>query len=792
MDPRTLEALEFDRVRRLIDPFIRTPGGRRALYALEPAGDAATVASRKEVAAESMRRHIEEGRVGPGPLPDPEPVLEQLEPEGSVLDPLEIALLVGVIEAGDALRRDLAVGHERYPRLWQRAGSIPDLRDVTGPIAGRISSEGRIEDAASPALASARRRIADLESRLQRDLQAILDRGDDQGLLQDAYVTIRNGRFVIPVRAEARAAMPGLVHGTSSTGQTVFVEPLQTLELNNDLVTAREAEEAEIRRILTDWSGRLRSRLGQVRASCSLLSELDLLGSIAAFGVAGGYAVASSSDGAGARLQLVEARHPVLEAGLAARGERAVPLSIELAGTGGALVLSGPNAGGKTVALKTIGLLCLMNQAGMPLPAREAVLPVYRRVLADIGDHQSILESLSTFSARMVRVAWMYGALKPPALVLLDEVGAGTDPEEAGALAVAIVDHFRESGASVVATTHHEVLKVYAETAPGAVNAAMEVDEATMRPTYQINIGFSGRSGGIDLASRVGIPQEVVRDARERLSPGHEDTQRYRARLESLVQEKEQELEEARRERAGEAQRVAALRESMERRLAEQEQASRAAIREALAAIERAREEFLAGVKDRAIALQLKAESRRRARDLERRLEEAFGSPAVAAGTGELRKGTRVRVTAGIGAGEIGAVETLDGRGGAIILLRGKRIALPVADLSPVDEAPPSPAPRRPAPPAGVRLERASDADVPEEINLIGSRIEEALDRLDKYLDHAYLAGHPRVRIVHGHGTGRLRAAVGKMLDAHPHVATHAAADERSGGAGVTVAALRD
>lgn len=795
MDSRTLSALEFDALKELIAASVRTPSGRRCLDALRPSPDPREVARRKARTEEAMRRHPEGGRLGPGSVDDPDPILAQLRPEGAVLEAIAIARLVGVIQAADSVRQGLAAERQRWPCLWEVASGIPDLRVVTRAIAGRIAADGRVEDSASPELARVRRRIAQLESRLERSLQSILEHAGERNLLQDSYVTIRNGRMVIPVRAEARASVPGIVHGASGTGATVFVEPMETLEPNNELVTARDQEVAEIHRLLTEWSALLRSRLTDIEAACARLGELDLLGAMAVFGV--GYHCIVADEADADRVLLIDARHPVLESTLHAKGVSPVPLTLEMPARAGVLVLSGPNAGGKTVALKTIGLLALMNQAGIPVPAVEARLPVFDQVMADIGDHQSILESLSTFSARMVRVAEMSRELSPPALVLVDEVGAGTDPEEAGALAVAIVDHFRRRGASVVTTTHHEALKAYAELAEGAINAAMEVDEKTMRPTYHLMTGVAGRSGGIDLAERVGLPADVVAEARSRLSSGHRETLEYSAKLKDLAESKRREEETLRRkEEELEARRVA-LESQLEETIVSARARWHAALEMALRQIEEAREQFISGIKDRAVALQVRAEARRQSSSLREQLEQVIAPlaptapPAARPGAEDIRPGMRVRVAGMTGSDQAATVESVDAKGRAEVLVRGKRVRVRLVDLRPAETEPAAGKRLAWTVPPGVRLQRRDVDAAPTEINLIGERVEEALERLDKFLDDAYLAGHAEARIIHGHGTGRLRAAVRSMLDDHPHVEKWAAADERVGGDGVTVAVLR-
>ncbi|HKY33943.1 MAG TPA: Smr/MutS family protein [Candidatus Polarisedimenticolia bacterium] len=799
MDSRTLDALEFGALKRLIAPHARTPMGRRALEALLPAAGGEEIGRRRELTAEALRWSRDGGRLGPGPLDDPQPVVERLRPEGSVLDPLEVARLTGALAAAGSARRELAAAGAGFPALSELGASLPDLDAAIRPMLGAIAADGRLEDAAGPELAALRRQAAALEARIQRALQQVVDRAGRAGALQDDYVTVRNGRFVIPVRPEGRGTVPGVVHGTSSTGATVFVEPLETLELNNDLVTVRDRELAETRRILAAWSGSLRARLAEIEIAVDRLARLDLLGAVAAWAGEAGADLAQPAPQRGDPfVRLFEARHPVLERGLAARGDVSVPLTLEMPAEGGVLVLSGPNAGGKTVALKTLGLLALMNQAGLPVPAARAELPLFAQVLADIGDHQSIAESLSTFSARMARVSEMASHLVPPALVLIDEVAAGTDPEEAGALAVAIVDHFRRRGAAVVATTHHAALKEYAASQPGASNASMEIDARSLRPTYRLLPGLAGRSGGLDLAQRMGLPPDLIADARGRLSPARLEAEQRAAALQGLMEEKERELARLRAQRE-EERRLAEEARAAQRREAEAlEERWRAAIASALEALDRAREEHLAGIQDRAVALQLRAEARRRQRVLRQQMEASLPPPPGAASpatpltpsTPSIRPGTRVRLRGVGGSREEGIVEAVDARGRAEVAVRGKRISVLLADLEPGGGQEEPRAAR--TPPAGVRLDRRTGGEPGAELNLIGARVEEALDRLDKFLDQACLAGHARVRVVHGHGTGRLKQAVRKALAGHVHVASWEPAGEREGGDGATIAVLRD
>jgi DNA mismatch repair protein MutS2 len=606
---------------------------------------------------------------------------------------------------------------------------------------------------------------------------------------------------VIPVKVEARRGVAGIIHGASSTGATVFVEPLELVETNNELVTLREEEEAEGRRILLEMGARLRATLPELRSLSHVLGEADMVGACAIFAEQFGCGPAAEAKG----ITLEEARHPVLEAALQRRGGEIVPLDLEIPSEGRVLVLSGPNTGGKTVSMKTIGLLSLMSQCGILIPAKHAALPIFARILADVGDRQSIQENLSTFSARMLRVAEMSKTLKGPALVLLDEVGGGTDPEEEGALAVAIVDHFRRRGASVIATTHHGALKAYAEVTEGVSNASMEFDEEALAPTFRLIPGTAGRSGGLEMAERFGLPGEILEVARGRLSDAHRMADEYLGRLQSLVEERKRDAARARRER----ERAAVERGEALERAREEERDLRRRYEEAIAGamekIGQAATEIEKGLKDRAAALQLRSEARRAARRAREAVAgevappdprhlsgrdldaDSGGSPSSEAG---LAPGARVQVH---GLGAQGMVQKVNRKRGRVdLLVRGKRMTVSLADCELLEE-PARSRPRILGPlPAGVSLETGRSEEVPSEINLIGRTVEEARSMMEKFLDNVILTGHREVRIVHGHGTGRLRKAVAAFLGEHPMVAEHRPADPRFGGTGATVVILKD
>jgi len=803
VDPITLAALEYDGLKRLLASRLRSPLGHHALAALAPASDPVEVQVTRARAVEALAYSLEFRAPSPGDVDDPGASLRLLEPEGAVLDPVEIARLIGVIRAGVSFRDEINGVRSRYPRLWDVAGAIPSLKPLLSDIAGKVSPEGKIEDRASPELERIRGRLSVLEGRLQKMMKMLLDRQPD--VIQDAFVTVRSGRFVIPVRVESRRSVAGIIHGASSTGATVFVEPMEAVEANNELVTLRDEEEIEIRKILAAISARLRSNLAELRTLGHALGEADLLAACALF--ARDFRCGPAATGTG--IELRGARHPVLQAAIEARGGKIVPLDVDVPSGGRVLILSGPNTGGKTASLKTIGLLALMNQSGLLLPASSASLPIFAQVLADVGDRQSITEDLSTFSARMLRIAEMSRDLAAPALVLLDEIGAGTDPEEGGALAAAIVDHFRRRGACVIGTTHHGALKVYAELTDGASNASMEFDENSHTPTYRLIPGIAGRSGGIEMAGRVGLPGEILEEARARVGGAHLQTEAYLVKLQDLIESRRQEAARARAEReALEAERVV-LAEGAKKEEAALRSSYHAAVEAALGKIEHEAAAVARQTTERSLELQLKSEARKAAKEAEEKIRTEIAPPAPRhltpadlaraskAGAREasaLTPGSVVRIAA---LGTTATVQSIDEkRGLASVLVRGKKMTIALLEcefVSGPSLGPSAAQERRPVVlPSGVTLSTPTKDGVQAEVKLIGMRVEEATDLLDKFLDDAVLAGHREVRVIHGHGTGRLRTAVAAFLSKHPQVESHHPADAKAGGAGATVAVLRE
>ncbi len=509
MQPSALRALEFDRIVEAVGDFALTPMGAERLDRLQPSTDARTVAQLLAATTETSR-YVDAHGVFPlratGDLPQ---ILTALAVEGRALEALRLLALANFLDSIDESRAGIRRAPGSFPLLEAASGGAASFRNETAHAREKIDPSGEVVDNASPELKIIRDRLRKQRSRLRSTLESYLRGKDTAKYLQDQVVTERNGRYVLVVKAEHRSGIPGIVHGTSTSGASLFLEPLSTVEINNDIVALEEQEAEEVRRILLALTDAFRQRAGDMQRTIEAATELDVLQARARFSNSiDGIEPVLSTDGA---FELQAARHPLLKS--------PVPVTIKVIPPATILLVTGPNTGGKTVALKTAGLLAVMAQAGLRIPAAEGSrLPVFRSLFADIGDEQSIEASLSTFSAHITNIASMDRGLATPALVLLDEVGSGTDPIEGGALGVAIVDHFRKRGATLIATSHYDALKTYASTTEGVASAAFGFDTETFAPTYQLLYGSPGRSLALEIAGRLGLNPSVVAAARENLS----------------------------------------------------------------------------------------------------------------------------------------------------------------------------------------------------------------------------------------------------------------------------------
>ena len=789
MDDKVLTDLEFDAILQQLRGHTATPIGAARIATSRPATEAAEVAHEQELTVEGIRHLEAHGALPFGTLADPEPALAQLTVEASVCAPTTILELLQLMRSARDVKSALAMVRADQPRLWGVARDLPDLGSLIRFLDGKIGPQGEVLDHASDDLQAARREIRRAGARLADLLEAIVTRPDVARVLQDDFVALRSDRHVIPIRSESQKAVAGIVHGVSGSGATVFVEPLETVELNNEIVTLREREAAEVRRLLREYSGLLGSRLAELRALVAVLGRLDLIFARARLGT--GMRATPANIDAGGGIELRAARHPLVEASLRSQGASIVPLELDLRPGDSVLVISGPNTGGKTVALKTLGLLALMHQSGLLVPATRASFPVFRSVFIDIGDRQSIQDRLSTFSARVQAISSMARRVVLPCLILLDEVGTGTDPEEGVALAIAIIDYFRNRGARVITTTHLEALKAYAASTPECSNAAMQFDETTGEPTYRLVQGIPGRSSALEIAARLGLPEAILEDARARRGESKRLLDTYLSRLETLTADLEVRIQETDRRQA----RLESDRAAMEQELRDREERLREAVSSeielAVGSIREEGERYLATLKDREIALRMRREEEKQAVRLRaeaRRRLRAVAPHARHASEGEqlLVPGCRVSVR---GLGLPGTVQSLQGDR-VTLLVRGKRVVVPKDECDVADGAGPEDPGARASLPAGVTLRRRTTVSAAE-IDLRGVPIEEALARVDKFLDDATLEGLGRVRLVHGVGTGRLREAIRGFLVRHPQVETFSGAPGNEGGPGATIVTLR-
>jgi DNA mismatch repair protein MutS2 len=683
------------------------------------------------------------------------------------------------------------------------SSGIEDFTELLRYFRNKLLPDGTLDDRASPELARIRRETEKQKRHIQESLRGYLRKLAEGGAVQDELITIRGERFVIPVKTEQKRRVNGVVHGASSSGQTVFVEPLETIEQNNELVRLMEEELAEVHRILLEMTRRIGERAQAILRAVEILGELELQFAKARF--ANDYGcirVKLLKDLFEDSLVLRNSRHPLLERNLRAKKQEVVPLSVELDRGHRQVIISGPNTGGKTVGLKTIGLFALMAQSGIPVPADRAEMPIFDAVLADIGDYQSIEQNLSTFSAHVTNIDFITSVASGDSLVLLDELGSATDPEEGAALAVAIADHFRRAGCVSVISTHHTSLKVYAANTAGVLNAAVGFDETTLQPTYELRVGVPGASAGINIAQRLGLNREIVDSARARLGSQAQDVAKFLDRLHS-------ELRELSSERAGLAQREQELQRERKRLEAEGLKEERERVREMERKLDslirdfefRARETVNA-VQDRAAALNLSKDAERRIAKLRREFREQFDHAVVAHRTGadvgdpdaqpqvvkQITEGDTVRLKS---FGRSGLVtRQIDGNTFEVEV-GAMKMRIPRDDVAEViARASDNPVKAARARGINVRL-KEENLTSSSEINVIGRTVDDATREVEKFVDRAFLAGLPRVRVVHGSGMGILRKALREFLRRHPHVATVAEPPQNEGGAGATVVDLK-
>ncbi len=816
--------LEFDSLRGLLRGYTSSPLGQARIAALAPSTDREWISEQHELTSEIREFRRVGGRFDFFGLEDIRSQVEKSRIVGAALETAEIRNIIAVVDRASEWR-EIALHPPASMRAEWRAvaelsGRVADFTTFLKSFRNKIQPDGTLEDSASPQLARIRREMEKQRRSIQESLRGYLRRLADDSLVQDELITIRGERFVIPVRVEQKRRVQGVVHGASSSGQTVFVEPLETIEQNNELVRLLEEELFEIHRILIEMTQRIGERSPEILAAVDVLSELELQFAKARFaedyncvevqlsgnGPCGdGYSCTSKASEA--RLLLHNARHPLLERNLKLKNLEIVPVTVELESSR-QFIITGPNTGGKTVTLKTVGLLALMAQSGIPVPAYRAEMPVFDAVLADIGDYQSIEQNLSTFSAHVTNIDFISRTATAGSLVLLDELGSATDPEEGAALAVAIAEYFGRIGSMTVISTHHTSLKVYAANTQGVVNASVGFDEATLQPTYELKVGFPGASAGINIAKRLGLNPEIIDSARSRLGTQARDVGEFLDRLHAQLREaeaerlhlktREQELEKEKAHLAAEGKR------DQQAKVREMEKKLESVLRD----FEYHAREAINVIQDRAAAQKLSKDAARRVAKLRREFREQFDSAVVAHSTGADRgdpnaqpqivklvyEGDTVKLKSTARPARI--ERKIDDQYFEVQMgaLKMKIARDDIAEVlsSPNNAARTADSPVKAARASGISVSLENEgANVPGEINVIGRTVDDATREVERFVDRAFLAGLPRVRIVHGSGMGILRKALRQSLQQHPHVESVTEPPQNEGGGGATVVELR-
>lgn len=759
MDQETFRLLEFDRVRDIVASMAQSAQGRKLALEVKPSREIGPVRESLALLGEAIRFSDEKDSLSFLSLADLTPILSTLSVRGEALSRDEFLLLRDCLELAKRIKREL--DRVEWPLLQKAAGELPDPSFLLGKLDAKLDRNGEIRETAHPRLRELRVRQTKIRQKIESTLEELLSGPRSKFLIPDPYITRRNGRFVIPVRIEKQKEIPGIAHATSSSGATLFMEPFSCVDWNNELLVVQDQEQEILMQVLRELSGEFLSRFAQLEETVNVLANLDFLFACVAFSKRFRCSIPRLNEQG--VLQLTSARHPLLLEGLGL--DNVVPIAVRLDPRCNVLVISGPNTGGKTVALKTIGLMCLMAQSGLPVPAADVDIPFLESVLADIGDHQSITERLSTFSAHIARMKRFMTDLQSPSLILLDEVGRGTDPVYGAALGVAVMEFFRSRSCLVVATTHHQAVKSFAASTSGVCNAGVELDPATFRPTYRLSFGAAGSSSALEIASQLGLNKSVIARARELLDEKDLLAEQYLGMLRHelrILRQKSRELEKAGLRLEDEKRELAKKAEQAEQ---ERETRFESMLEEWAAEFRRETDKQVRRFQDRFQAVRARQENRRR----QALLEEAFRRRRKQKGT-ESPQGAD-SVSPEIRPGDVvyhsffrkrGKVLSVDGRQ-AVIEIGGKKVETALQQL---EKPGPGTVLHRPA--RNVTLQVVEQIE--SEINLIGNTVEEALPKIDKFLDRAFVSQLSEVRMIHGFGTGRLKQALAEALKSHPQV----------------------
>jgi len=821
-------ALEWERLRERLAAGARSELGRNRVLALEPSADATWIGQQQQRTAEMRRLVALSATFDFRGLLDPEHLLDQARIEGSALEPAELLSILAHAERLDAWRQLIAMPPDDLRNNWPAIDALSapllehDLGNLLSALRGKIEPDGSLADDASPELSRIRRALARQHRIIEESLRKTLAQLSEGGETQGDLITVRGERFVIPVKAEFKRKVRGILHGSSSSGQTVYLEPMETVEQNNELARLLDDEQAEIHRILVAMTRAVAQHAIPLTLGAEILSELDAHQSIAIFAQelecirpvfinaseANPQDIEQATDSTDVDFEIVAARHPLLDLRLRAQTgdqpSRIVPMTVALSAGQRQMIISGPNTGGKSVALKTVGLLCVMAQAGAPLPAESARLPIFTGIFTDIGDAQSIEQNLSTFSAHIRNIDRIVERANKQSLVLIDELGSATDPDEGAALAVAVAQHFLERHVSSIITTHLTALKVYAARHPGVLNAAVGFDETTLTPTYELRLGVPGASAGINIASRLGLDPAIVTNARSQLTTQQADISRFlddlhaqltaatAERAELAATERKLNNERQKLQQEGRAEQQARTRE-LERKL-------EALIRD----FESQLRDTVKDIDDKKIAQKIARDSALRIARLRREFSEQFQTAVTEhnanSGPTQRENGKRDQPREPH-VGDLVRLKSLNREGRVVRIIDANSLEVSfgtmktrvprsdIAEVTPVHEPPTESIRRR----SGITVSTSSDDDtLSSEINVIGRTADEAEAEVERFVERAFLAGLPRIRIVHGVGMGVLRRTLRDFLRKHPHVVSVTEPPYNEGGQGATIVELRN
>ena len=773
----TMAMLEWPEFLRFFSTFIDSQPGKETAADLRPLAD---LDQQRQLTREALDC-VRQDRAPSFRLLEfiPE-ILHRASIENDILEGVEIYRVYRLAALNNENRNRISGWKQEFPNLQKLGSRLPDLKELEQVIPAVIDPSGEVSEDASPELTRIRKQTSHLKAKVERSLERYLKDSRYSSALQEQYVTYRHGRAVLLVRSEHKSAIRGVIHGESGSGASVFLEPLQALEANNELAQLADRRLQETTRILRQLTALIGRDSAMLQLSARQLVDLDVIFARGRFGKAFECSLPEITDRF--EIDLREARHPLLEATLRKQNRTVVPFALQLEPDTKALVVTGPNTGGKTVFLKTAGLLCLMAHCALPLPAGEGSrVPRLAAIHADVGDQQSIAESLSTFSSHITNIVRILSDLQDHSLVLLDELGTGTDPEEGAPLAVAILQELLQRKIKAIITSHHSQMKVFAWNHPECKTAAMEFDTEHLRPTYRILPDQIGASHGLEIAGRLGIPPAILERARALSGDQQKQVQEFQLRLQERIRSLEKTralLEQEKKEWEERAREQEQKLETMREKLQQQLKTLREQNTDLLRTLNAKFETLLETIQDAQIRREIKQQYKKEVVPEMERIEN-LTEPAESSPRAEFKPGDRVWVNLYKDFGEIVAIR----KNQAELILRNKRFTVPLSTLEKRESVAESL-------PKGIRLE-VPQKEVERELNLIGQTVEEALATADKYLDDAVLGQLPEVRLIHGHGTGKLRRAIEEMLAAHPHVQSYRSESHQHGGSGVTIVELR-